>query len=213
MGKGVARTWCLAATAALALHGALWLALHFQRQAFTPERMRFGVMDVELMASPASAASPTVTDAVPHEAAPTQRMESRFREHPRQPAVAAAEAPQGSPPAAASSAAAAESPAGPVAEAYSAPVFSAAYLNNPPPPYPIVARRRGIVGMVVLRAEVSPEGHCLQARVTKSSGFGPLDEAALEAVKKWRFVPARRGGQAVSAWVEIPVNFKLEGEG
>jgi protein TonB len=209
------RAWYLAATVALALHGAFWLALHFQRQAFVPERMRFGLMAAELIQAPASAAQPTPADPQPRKAAQTHGTEARVRAQPYQQttAVAAAETPRGNLPAAAPSASAAESHAGPVAEAYSAPVFSAAYLNNPPPPYPILARRRGIAGMVVLRAEVSPQGRCIQAKVTKSSGFGPLDEAALEAVKKWRFVPAMRGGEAVSAWVEIPVNFKLEGEG
>jgi protein TonB len=36
-----------------------------------------------------------------------------------------------------------------------------------------------------------------------------LDEAALVTVKKWRFVPARRGGEAVSAWVVVPIAFSL----
>jgi protein TonB len=44
----------------------------------------------------------------------------------------------------------------------------------------------------------------------KTSGFGPLDQAALDAVKKWRFVPARRGSQTIAAWVEVPITFKLE---
>lgn len=90
------------------------------------------------------------------------------------------------------------------------PRFQAAYLSNPPPVYPLSARRRGIEGTVLVRAEVSAEGACLRADLKKSSGAEMLDQAALEAVRKWRFVPARRGAVAVVAWVEVPVTFKLE---
>ncbi|MHB1246564.1 MAG: energy transducer TonB [Sulfuriferula sp.] len=90
------------------------------------------------------------------------------------------------------------------------PRFSVAYLHNPPPPYPLMARRNGYQGTVVVRAEVSVGGDCLQAQVEKSSGYAVLDQAALEAVKQWRFLPARRGNQTVAAWVEVPVTFRLE---
>jgi protein TonB len=94
------------------------------------------------------------------------------------------------------------------------PDFRAAYLNNPAPAYPLAARRRGIAGKVVLRAEVTPEGFCADVRVERSSGHELLDDTALEAVRKWRFVPAKRAGRAVAATVTIPINFKLEnGEG
>lgn len=91
------------------------------------------------------------------------------------------------------------------------PSYKAAYLNNPPKPdYPLLARRRAIEGTVLVRAEVGAGGECLDADLKKSSGAGILDRAALEAVKKWRFVPARRGNQAVIAWVEVPIKFELE---
>ncbi|MFH1496059.1 MAG: energy transducer TonB, partial [Pseudomonadota bacterium] len=91
-----------------------------------------------------------------------------------------------------------------------APRFNAAYLNNPPPAYPLSARRRGIEGRVLVRAEVLADGSCNRVELKKTSGFDPLDQAALEAVKKWRFVPARRGRQSIAAWVEVPIIFKLE---
>lgn len=91
-----------------------------------------------------------------------------------------------------------------------APRFNAAYLNNPPPAYPLTARRRGIEGRVLVRAEVLADGSCNRVELKKTSGFDPLDQAALEAVKKWRFVPARRGSQSIVAWVEVPIIFKLE---
>lgn len=90
------------------------------------------------------------------------------------------------------------------------PRYNAAYLNNPPPAYPLAARRRNIEGKVLVRAEVQADGSCSRTELKKSSGFELLDEAALKAVANWRFVPAKRGSQAVVAWVEIPITFKLD---
>ena len=90
------------------------------------------------------------------------------------------------------------------------PRYNAAYLSNPPPAYPLAARRRGVEGTVLVRAEISVGGECQRAELKKTSGHEMLDHAALEAVKKWRFVPAKRGSQAVVAWVEVPITFKLE---
>jgi len=58
---------------------------------------------------------------------------------------------------------------------------------------------------------VNADGHVKQVLLRKSSGFSRLDQAALDSVKNWRFVPARRGEQPVSAWVVVPVAFTLEG--
>ncbi|MGE5028285.1 MAG: energy transducer TonB, partial [Betaproteobacteria bacterium] len=105
----------------------------------------------------------------------------------------------------------APAPVQPVAEpAIEPPRYNAAYLSNPPPAYPLAARRRSIEGTVLVRAEISTGGECLRAELKKTSGAAMLDQAALEAVKKWRFVPAKRGSQAVVAWVEVPIAFKLE---
>lgn len=102
-------------------------------------------------------------------------------------------------------------PAPPVPEpAIEPPRYNAAYLSNPPPPYPLAARRRGIEGTVLVRAEISAGGECLRVELKKTSGADILDQAALQAVKGWRFVPAKRGSQALVAWVEVPITFKLE---
>lgn len=101
-------------------------------------------------------------------------------------------------------------PAPPAPAVVEAPRFNAAYLNNPPPPYPPAARRRGMEGQVIVRAEVQSDGTCSRAELKQGSGHGLLDQAALEAVKKWRFVPARKGNQSVAAWVDVPITFKLE---
>ncbi len=89
------------------------------------------------------------------------------------------------------------------------PSFSAAYLNNPAPAYPPLLRRAGEQGRVLLRVFVSADGKAAEVRVLKSSGFALFDEAAADAVRKWRFVPARRGEEAVAEWVQVPIDFKL----
>lgn len=90
-----------------------------------------------------------------------------------------------------------------------APTFDAAYLNNPKPPYPRPARRLGLEGTVVLRVLVSPGGKALEVKIQKSSGTGVLDDAAVNAVRNWTFVPAKQGGRAITAAVDVPINFNL----
>lgn len=89
------------------------------------------------------------------------------------------------------------------------PNYNAAYLENPPPVYPSMSRRHGETGRVLLRAYVSQAGHAERVEVRTSSGFERLDEAARAAVLAWRFVPARRGDEAVAAWVQIPIVFVM----
>lgn len=88
--------------------------------------------------------------------------------------------------------------------------FDADYLQNPAPVYPPLSRRMGEEGKVMLRAYVLPSGRPESVELRQSSGSARLDEAALAAVRKWRFVPARRGSEAVAAWVLIPITFRLE---
>ena len=91
------------------------------------------------------------------------------------------------------------------------PNFNAGYLRNPPPRYPLIARRNGEQGTVTLKVLVTREGLPAEISVQTSSGSASLDQAAVEAVKGWRFAPARQGAQAVEAWVLVPIVFKLEG--
>ena len=90
------------------------------------------------------------------------------------------------------------------------PRFDAAYLNNPPPTYPAVAKRKGDEGKVMLRVRVDAQGRAEDVQVKTSSGSFRLDDAALATVREWRFVPARQGDRAVAAWVLVPIVFKLE---
>lgn len=91
------------------------------------------------------------------------------------------------------------------------PVFNVAYLRNPPPRYPLAARRNGEQGTVLLKVLVSAEGLPLRVELDQSSGSSYLDAAAQDAVRTWRFVPARRGAQNIEDWARVPVTFRLEG--
>ncbi|MBL8423926.1 MAG: energy transducer TonB [Candidatus Accumulibacter phosphatis] len=88
--------------------------------------------------------------------------------------------------------------------------FDAAYLHNPKPVYPVASRRLGEEGRVLLRVRVSAQGLPAEVDVKQSSGFPRLDEAARAAVERWRFVPARRGTEAVEASVLVPLQFSLD---
>jgi protein TonB len=89
------------------------------------------------------------------------------------------------------------------------PRFDADYLNNPKPGYPVMSKRLGEEGQVLLRVLVSSQGSAEQVQLVRSSGFSRLDEAAAEAVARWRFVPAKVGSVATTAWVQVPVSFQL----
>jgi protein TonB len=112
------------------------------------------------------------------------------------------------------------SPSGPVAAAagirsepgppVEPPRFGAAYLSNPPPVYPVLARRQRLQGTVVLRVLVDAGGRAEELRIDRTSGASILDEVALAAVRNWRFVPARRGNEAIAHWVDVPVRFRLQ---
>jgi protein TonB len=88
---------------------------------------------------------------------------------------------------------------------------TAPLVGNPAPTYPVMARRRGIEGRVVLRVTVSPAGIPDQIDVRESTGHPSLDQAAIRAVGKWRFQPATVTGRPVSGTVDIPIVFRLDG--
>lgn len=147
---------------------------------------------------------------VEREAPPRLTGESS-REAPA-PAVASGAGTAAAPLAAASAPPAAMAGGGGPAAAYAPPSFGASYLHNPKPAYPLMARRRGLQGLVRLDVKVNAEGIPTAVRVKDSSGHEALDEAALTAVWHWRFAPARRGGEAVEGSVVVPVRFNLDGE-
>lgn len=84
-------------------------------------------------------------------------------------------------------------------------------LNKVPPRYPDGARKRGEQGIVYVRALVKKDGTTTRVEVPAGKGATPeLDKAAVEAVCKWTFVPAKTKGKPVAVYVFIPVNFKLK---
>jgi protein TonB len=103
-------------------------------------------------------------------------------------------------------------PSGSPAEAPGLRILKAAprYQLNPKPRYPFLALRRGLEGEVTLLVEVTAAGEVAGVTVKKSSGHKILDDAAVTTVsRKWRFFPARLGGESVPDVVEFSIDFKL----
>ncbi len=95
------------------------------------------------------------------------------------------------------------------AEQFTEANFRANYAHNPKPEYPSVAKSRGWQGKVLLRVQVSAEGLSDAVAVEQSSGHEILDESAVEAVKQWKFIPAKRGETSVASSVIVPIIFTL----
>ena len=77
------------------------------------------------------------------------------------------------------------------------------------PDYPPQCRRLGIEGSVRVKVLVGTDGRPRDVVIDRSSGDARLDEAAVVAVRKWRFEPARRDGKAVQAPLVVPIRFEL----
>jgi protein TonB len=77
------------------------------------------------------------------------------------------------------------------------------------PSYPSTARRAGVQGTTLLDVLVADDGRVADVRVRQSAGHPDLDQAAVDAVRRWRFEPARRGNDAIAMWVQLPVEFRL----
>ena len=83
------------------------------------------------------------------------------------------------------------------------------YKENAPPAYPEIARARGYEGIVLVSAEILPDGRVGNMKIRKSSGYAILDQSAIEAVKPWKFEPAKKSGNPFTVWVELPIKFIL----
>lgn len=82
-------------------------------------------------------------------------------------------------------------------------------LSNPAPLYPESARSRNIEGTVTVGLVISSSGSVTSAWVEGSSGNSALDQAAVDAVYGWQFVPAKQNGIPVDAQSRVPVTFTL----
>jgi len=99
---------------------------------------------------------------------------------------------------------------GAVEPAHASPIhWKATLLRMKPPVYPPRCLRMGIEGVVKVRVLVGEDGAPQEITLAKSSGDSALDEAAMQAVHEWLFVPATRNGSPVRAWAVIPIEFKL----
>ncbi|CAV25686.1 TonB-like protein [Vibrio atlanticus] len=87
------------------------------------------------------------------------------------------------------------------------PSFSA---RPTPPSYPRQARRRGVEGVATYEIWLDAEGKQIKQALVNSSGALMLDNAALKAIKKWKFSPHTVNGRAIAHRVQIPVRFKLD---
>lgn len=90
------------------------------------------------------------------------------------------------------------------------PSMSASYLQNRSPAYPSRSRELREEGRVLLRVLISAQGKAARVEIKKSSGFDRLDQAAQDAVRHWRFVPARQNGVPIDMWYDVPIEFSLK---
>jgi protein TonB len=82
--------------------------------------------------------------------------------------------------------------------------------NRVEPAYPAASRRAGEEGTGVFRVLVSERGQPVEVSVVQSSGFPRLDQAAMEAIKRWRFAAATNGSTPVTAYTTVRVTFRLD---
>jgi len=75
--------------------------------------------------------------------------------------------------------------------------------------YPKVAQRWGEEGTVLVSVYVNEFGHPVKVGVARSSGYVDLDNAAVDTVMNWHFVPAIRDGAIASDWARVQVIYKL----
>ena len=89
------------------------------------------------------------------------------------------------------------------------PLSDADYLHNPRPLYPSTSQRFNEQGRTTVRVLIGANGLAERAEIAKSSGYKRLDDAALNTVMRWRYVPGKRGGVAEAMWFDVPINWTL----
>lgn len=82
-------------------------------------------------------------------------------------------------------------------------------VRTVPPDYPDELRREGVSGVVTVKCSIDAQGNVVDAKVEKSTNAG-FEPAAIAAVKKWKFKPAKLDGNAVGITVAIPIKFVAE---
>jgi len=192
---------------AVAHVGAIWAVL--QVPAVREAVMEAAPMFVELLAPPAPPVPPPPV--LPAIKAPPPVVIAAPAAAPAPAAFEVAPAPEGPvPPAPPVPVQQVEAPPAPPAPPKMIPASALQYLEAAPPEYPRVSRRLNEAGTVMLRLYIDERGLPATVQVNRSSGSSRLDEAALAAVKKWRFKPYAENGQPMAGWAVIPVIFELE---
>lgn len=234
-GETLRRQWICVFLLVFLLHVVLIAYLNRWPEQETPEP---SVMEVALIAAPAEQpvkpaaplASPVVKPKPPFAPVKPKKAPALPKKTPVIPKSVAipTPAPESAPAAktTASSAPAQISPAPPVSvpqsptatssvnikpktETFTEASYQANYKSNPKPDYPRLAKSRSWQGKVLLRVQVTADGHSAGISVQQSSGHEMLDDAAIEAVKNWTFIPAKRGDTPVASTVTVPIQFKL----
>lgn len=189
----------------LALHGAAFWGLLRMNLIALPAPL--AVLSVSLL-TPADAVKPE-PKIVPPRPKPVARQAAPIQQAAQ--IVTAADSPAPTPLAVAPAPTAVAAPVAPTpAPVATQPRFDADYLYNPKPLYPAISRRIGEQGQVLLRVHVASDGTAADVQVQASSGSPRLDQSALDAVRRWRFVPAKLGREPVAAWVLVPIAFTLK---
>lgn len=85
-------------------------------------------------------------------------------------------------------------------------------LSHAEPPYPAVSRQQNEEGTVMVRVTITAQGRVADAVLETSSGYSRLDEAAVKAVRTWRFAPNSNSSGATTS-VLVPVKFQLNRRG
>jgi protein TonB len=209
--------------AVVATHAALlWLALHSLSTPTLPssgEHLILASVVAEVPAMVTARPTPAPTPAQATQRPPVQTLPrtTAVQTAPSAVLAAAAEstpvtstAPASPATAAQTSAQTSARTAAPAPAAVVLPSSDADYLNNPAPVYPRMSRRMGEQGTVLVRVLISADGRAEQAEIRTSSGYARLDEAALDTVKRWRYVPGKRAGTAEAMWFNVPVRFVLD---
>lgn len=204
--QGISRAGLGAVIAAHVALAAVLVSLDVLPAPSLPQTLRVSLLPMAAEAPapvPAAAASPRPPVPRPQPAKAPVLAAAADASH----SASVPEAHEAPPPAAA---AAPATSAAPASAALSPPRFDADYLRNPAPVYPAISKRIGEAGKVLLRVFVDADGRPGTIEIRSSSGSSRLDQAALDAVRRWQFVAARQGDQAVGAWVIVPILFTLK---
>lgn len=82
-------------------------------------------------------------------------------------------------------------------------------VKTPPPEYPENMRRDGVSGVVAVKVEIDEAGLVTNCSVSKSSNPA-FEQAAVNAVRTWKFTPAKKDGAPIKISLVIPIKFNLD---